>query len=101
MASEILDYVKAAVRVKSDGSNEEIDELICACKRELELAGVYITDENDPLAKQAIKLYCKGYYGYDDNTEKFIESYKALRDAMALSGEYTKESADGSKTHME
>lgn len=101
MASEILDYVKTAIRVKSDGSNEEIEELICACKKELELAGVYITDEKDPLSKQVIKLYCKGHYGYDENTEKFVKAYEALRDAMALSGDYPKETADECKTDLE
>ena len=101
MANEILNDAKTAVRVKSDSSNDEIQDLIDACKRELELAGVYITDEKDPLEKQVIKFYCKGHYGYEENTEKFIIAYKSLRDAMALSGDYAKETADGSKADLE
>lgn len=98
MASEILDEVKAAIRVKSDSG--ELEGLIAACKKELELAGVYIKDETDPLAVQAVKLYCKGHYGYDENTEKFLTAYEALRDAMALSGDYAKEIVDGSEADL-
>lgn len=102
MASAILNDVKAAIRVKSDSCNGEIEDLIAACIKEMEIeGGVYVTDETDPLAKQAIKLYCKGYYGYDENSEKFIEAYKSLRDSMALSGDYAKEATDGSTINLE
>ena len=101
MASEILSDVKLAIRVKSDSSDGDIDDMIEACKREMQLAGVYIKNETDALAKQAIKLYCKGHYGYDENTEKFIKAYESLRDSMALSGEYKKEETDGGETDMD
>lgn len=102
MASVILDDVKAAIRVKADSANQEIEDLIAACKKEMEIAGVYIQDETDGLAKQAIKLYCKAHYGYDEKTVQFQMAYEALRDAMALSGEYVKqEESDGSEVNLE
>lgn len=100
MCSPILDDIKNAIRVKTDSVNGEIEDLIAAAKRELEIAGVYITDENEPTAKQAIRLYCKANFGYDENTERFREAYEALRDSMALSGEYRRGNADGSKADM-
>lgn len=78
------------VRVKSDTGKEEIMELVESCKKDLEIAGIYVTDETEPLCKQAIKLYCKGHYGYDKDSERFLASYSALKDSMALSGEYKK-----------
>ena len=102
MASEILNDVKAAIRVKADSANGEIEDLIDACKKELEISGVYIQDEKDGLAKQAIKLYCKAHYGYDEKSAQFQLAYESLRDAMALSGEYAKqEESDGCKVAME
>ena len=43
-----------------------------------------------PLCKQALKLYCKGHYGYDKDQTTFRAAYAALRDSMALSGDYGK-----------
>lgn len=101
MYSPILEDIKHAIRVKTDSVNGEIEDLIAAAKRELEIAGVYITDESEPTAKQAIKLYCKANYGYDENAERFRQAYEALRDSMALSGEYGKVESDGSETDMD
>lgn len=102
MDSNLLNIIKAAIRVKADSANTEIAGLISSCKKELELSGVYITDENDALAKQVIILYCKAHYGYDEKAEQFQKSYEALRDSMSLSGDYKKnEEEDGSKTDME
>lgn len=102
MSSTILSDVKAAIRVKADSANDEIEDLIAACKKDLEIAGVYVQDESESLVKQAVKLYCKAHYGYDDKTEKFQMAYESLRDAMALSGDYVKqEKADGSEIALE
>lgn len=87
---ELVEQLMRAVRVKSSAAEEEIIDLIEACQMEMSLAGVFITDMRDPLFRQAVKLYCKAYYGYDKDTEKFRAAYAALRDSMALSGDYKK-----------
>lgn len=87
---EFLNQLMKAVRVKSKTAEEEIEDLIRACKKDLEISGVYVTDDTDPLYRQATKLYCKANYGYDKDTEKFGSAYAALRDSMALSGDYRK-----------
>ncbi len=101
MASAILKDVKDAIRVKADSVNDEVEGLIAACKKEMEIAGILVIDETDPLVKQAIKLYCKAHYGYDEKSEKFRASFEALRDSMALSGEYSgRGNMDGSSADM-
>lgn len=87
---ELIEKLMRAVRVKSQASEEEVKDLVGACKEDLKIAGVYVTDENDPLCKQAIKLYCKANYGYDKDSERFRAAYETLRDSMALSGDYAK-----------
>jgi predicted nucleic acid-binding protein len=87
---ELLNELMNAVRVKSGVGKEEISGLAEACKKDLEIAGVYVTDETDPLYRQAQKLYSKANYGYDKDSEKFRAAYAALKDAMALSGDYMK-----------
>ena len=83
----LIEKLKKRVRTMSDSSDEEIDDLIETCRKELEIAGVY-GDESDPTYYQALVLYCKGNYGYDDDTERFQLAFAKLRDAMSLSGDY-------------
>lgn len=90
----LIQELKKALRVKSTAADGELQGLVCACVSEMRIAGVYATDLGDPLARQAITLYCKAHYGYDEKAGQFLEAYKALRDAMALSGDY-REGAPG------
>lgn len=87
--SEMLEKLRKRVRVMSNSSDEEISDLIESCRKELEMAGVY-GDESDPTYYQAIVLYCKANYGYDEDTERFRTAFASLRDAMSLSGDYQK-----------
>lgn len=89
----MVEKLKKAVRVKSDIASEEIEDLAEACVRDLEIAGVHCYSEDDQLYMQALKLYCKSNYGYDKDSEKFRAAYTALKDSMALSGDYQKEGA--------
>lgn len=90
----LIAKLMAAVRVKTEASKEELEDLMYACIADLRIAGVYVSDPEDPLCLQAIKLYVKAHYGYDDHTDKFEACYSALKDAMALCGEYAKEASD-------
>ena len=77
-----------AVRVNdTETSREEITSLIQAAANDLERQGVEVIELSDPLTKQAVKLYCKAHYSYD-NEPRFQEAYEALSAAMSLSGDY-------------
>ncbi len=93
ISDELLEKLARSVRIKSESAKEEVRDLAEACILDLEIAGVYVIDE-DPLCEQAIKLYCKAHYGYDEDSERFGVAYAALRDSMALSGDYPKKVGD-------
>jgi hypothetical protein len=84
----LIDNIKLSLRKKSAAFDTEIMDLIDSCKADLKLGGIDKISESDPLTAHAIKLYCKGNYGYDEDTEKFMRAYENLKIAMALSGEY-------------
>ena len=96
----LIEELKRIVRVRSADAELELQRQVEACKKEMELAGIY-GDEADPLYRQAVRLYCKSHYGYDEDTERFQAAFGSLRDAMALSGNYIKEAANGSNIDME
>ncbi len=89
-----IDSLMAKVRVKSATARTELTALVGSAVRDLDIAGVYVTDLEEPLCERAITLYCKANYGYDSDSEKFRAAYAALKDAMALSGDYPKVGGD-------
>lgn len=92
--NEMLTKVKEALRIseKNTAYDNEITDLIEACKSDLLISGIsssFLKGE-DPLIKQAIKTYCKAYFGYDNpDSEKLKESYSLLKQHLAIA--YSKE----------
>ena len=85
-----IDDVRDAIRENGADSDTEILDLISAAKADLILTGVNPAKviDTDPLIKRAIILYCKAYFGYDEKSEKFEDSYSKLKDHLALSQDY-------------
>jgi uncharacterized phage protein (predicted DNA packaging) len=85
----MLESVKLALRVTVSDFDEEIQDLIDAAKRDLEIVGVDIIDETDPLIRRAIITYCKANFGYDNpEAERFQQSYDMLKQHLSLSYDY-------------
>lgn len=88
----MLEKVKLALRIKSSKTDEDILDLINACKIDLSVAGVKKINEDDALIGQAIKLYCKANYGLDNkDSDKYLKSYELLKSSLALCGDYNVE----------
>lgn len=88
----MLERVKLALRIKSDKLDDEIVDLIEACKTDLSLSGVRKIEDTDPLIQQAIKLYCKANFGLDNkDSEKYQKSYDMLKISLSLCGDYNVE----------
>ena len=81
----ILDNVKLALRINSSAFDMELKPLIEACKSDLRIAGVGVVNEKDAGVVQAIILYAKAYFGYNEDCERFRVAYESLRDSLALS----------------
>jgi len=85
----LLDGVKVALRVKSTAFDvTEIQPIIDACKTDLKLSGLNVIEDTDPLLQRAVILYAKGMFGYDTNSERYMQAYTMLKNSMALSGDY-------------
>ena len=88
----MLEKVKLALRIKNNAFNDEIMDLINACKKDLETAGVKNIDEEDWLIIQAVKTYCKANYGLDNkDSEKYQASYEMQKQKLSLCGDYNVE----------
>lgn len=83
----MLNKVKLALRINNDAYNGEITDLINACKKELELAGIASSNikDTDEMIIQAITCYCKAYFGFDNtDAERYVRSYESLKAFLCL-----------------
>lgn len=84
----LLEEVKIRLRIKSSAfDGAEVQPLIDACKKDMARVGVS-GDDSDPLVRQAVVLYCKANFGFSGDSDRYQRAYEALRDSIALSGEY-------------
>ena len=85
---DLCEMVKTRIRVKTSVFDDtEVRPLIDTCLKDLARVGI-AADESDPLVMQAVVFYCKANFGFSDDQERYQKAYEALRDSMALSGEY-------------
>ena len=82
-----IEKLRKRLRISSTTFDEEISDLVNACKKDLEQSGIY-GDLSDPLYLQAVVLYEKSYFGDNEEMEKIEKAYQALKTSMALSGDY-------------
>lgn len=90
----MLDKVKLALRINNNAYDSEINSLINACKRELELVGIASSNfyTSDHMITQAIILYCKSNFGFDNSeAERYQKAYESLKSFLILCPEYAKE----------
>lgn len=88
----MLNKVKLALRISNSAYDEEITDLIRACKKELELAGIASSNisDTDEMIIQTVINYCKAYFGYDNpDADRYIKSYESLKAFLCLN--YNKE----------
>lgn len=86
--AELLTAAKVWLRDTSSTMDVEITQTIAACKLDLTNGGVVVIDIDDALTQQAIKLYLKAQFGYDDKADKYAAAYEHVKAALALSGLY-------------
>ena len=85
----LIDDVKKQLRITTSEFDTEVNGLIDAAKKDLETVGVYSIDENDPLIKNAIILYAKANFGYDNpEADRFQETYENIKNKISMLTDY-------------
>jgi len=85
----MLEEVKMALRISNTAYDNEITNLIDACKSDLETSGVapsyFLEDNLRALIKRAIIIYCKAQFGFDNqDASRLNESYELLKQKLAI-----------------
>ena len=87
-----VEAVRQALRISHHAFDDEIEDLIQAARADLNLIGIpesKTDDESDALIRRAVIVYVKAEFGLDNgDSEKYHESYEALKRHLALSDTY-------------
>lgn len=89
LKKEIKDYLR--IKTNDASIDGEVEGLIESCEKDMVLSGVnehIARSRRHPLTIQAQKFYAKAYFGNGDESGRFQRAYEALRDRMALGGEW-------------
>lgn len=90
--NNILIIVKHALRISNDSFNDEIQDLIMACKLDLSTSGIEIIKDDDALTRRAIIVYCKAHFSSDNKDyNKLIRCYENLKIKMSILSRYKDE----------
>jgi len=70
----MLSKVKLALRISTNAFDSELNSLIAAGKKDIEMVGVNYR-ENDPAMERAVILYCRLFFGEPDNFYNLKRAY--------------------------
>lgn len=84
----MLEKVKMALRIKTTAFDSEIEDLIQAALKDLEIAGVGNKNPDDPLIGRAVIIYCAVYMGPGDQMERMKAAYDEQKAQMQMATGY-------------
>lgn len=86
----ILQAVKIALRISTDAFDAELTELIEAGQADINHAGVFNLNPDDPLVRRAIITYCRLNFGQPDDYDRLKRSYDEQKAQMSMATGYTR-----------
>lgn len=84
----MIDKVKLSLRIRHHAIDEDLQDMISACKLDLARVGIKNISDTDPLIIQLVKLYIKWQLNYEDAADRYIQAYEMMRNSISLSGDY-------------
>lgn len=94
IAEGLLPDGKLWIRRTTNSLNDEVKQTTAACLLDMKGVGIENIKAEDPLIQQAVKMYLRAQFGYDDKPEIWAASYEHLKAALSLNSDYRK-SPDG------
>lgn len=82
--SAMLNKVKTSLRITTTELDDELNDIIEACKADLKLAGINNIRESDPLIIRAVIIYAKANFSFSADNNKFQQIYDALKCSLRM-----------------
>ena len=88
MATKLLDTVKTDLGITHGKKDGDIQDTIETAKQRLSQIGVEIVEEKDRTTATAIKLFCRYWFNFQGDGDRYLESFESLANAMSRAKEY-------------
>lgn len=88
MATTLINTVKTDLGITSNRRDGDIETAVMAAERRLNMIGVQLVEETDDVTVQAVKLYCRSWFNFQGDGERYEKAFEQLANAMAHAGEY-------------
>lgn len=84
----LKDSVKQDLGISHNKKDGDIDLAIRTAKQRLSQIGVSLVREQDPATITAIKLYCRSWFNFQGDGERYMKAFEGLANSMSQAGEY-------------
>lgn len=85
----MLQRAKVALRITTDAYDDEIDGLIAAAERDLQIAGIrFLPNPQDALIRQAILTYVRAHFSSPADYEKLKAAYDEQKAQLQTASGY-------------
>lgn len=81
--AELISKMKKHLRISHEKLDEDIKDDITACILDMQRVGIKY-DSKDELINQAIKLYLRYKFNFDNQAERYLRDYKSLRISLSM-----------------
>lgn len=95
MATTLTTAVKTDLGIRSTNKDTDIEMSIEAAKVQMAMRGVTVIQETDPTTVNCIILYCRYWFNFQGEADRFFQAFEFLANAMAKSSEYGEDAAAG------
>ena len=87
-ADPVLAAVKTDLGITSTRRDSDIGTAIEAAKQRLSMIGVDTVSTSDEVTLQAVKLYCRAWFNFQGDSERYAQAFERLANAMSHASEY-------------
>lgn len=87
-ATSIMSAAKLALRITTDAFDSELQDLIDAARKDLNVAGVTNDDTDEPLVRRAVITYCRLNFGQPDDYDRLKASYDEQKAQLSTATGY-------------
>lgn len=93
----MLETIRNALRFSSEALDDEIQDTIDACYKDMQRVGIEIFDEEgkikESVERNALiiacqKQYARWMFNFENAAERYRISYESMRDGISLCGDY-------------
>ena len=93
MVTTLTSIVKNDLGIRNDKHDAQIDMAINAAKTQMAMRGVTVINETDPTTVTCVELFCRHWFNFQGEAQRFFQAFEFLANAMALSSEYGADAA--------